>query len=135
MFCCPVFSLFHRRAFKFQPVRRKVCRTRRIVPRACRATWFGPQTQLRRSSSNCPNQVREVKVRPIKNEPSSPNFFFQIRRTSRTRFAKKKCAQLRPVLNIAWSGLAKYLRRLRQAFAKSFLGRRTPEVLLCKVAW
>ena len=49
------FSLFHRRALRFQPVRRKVRRTRRTVPRACRAKRFGPRTQLRRSSSNCLN--------------------------------------------------------------------------------
>ena len=78
MFCCPsLFSLFHRRAHEFQPIRRKVRRTRRTVPRACPAKRFGSRTQLRRSSSNCPNQVRKVKVRPIKNELSSPSFFFR----------------------------------------------------------
>ena len=46
---------FHGRAFRFQPIRRKVRRTRRTVPRACRAKRFGPRTQLRHSSSNCPN--------------------------------------------------------------------------------
>ena len=68
------FFLFHWRALRFQPVRRKVRRTRRTVPRACLAKRFGPRTHLRRSSSNCPNQVREVKVRPSKNELSPPNF-------------------------------------------------------------
>ena len=62
--CCPSFLLFHRRALRFQPVTRKVRRTRRIVPRACRAKRCGPRTQLRRSSSNCPNQGREVKKSP-----------------------------------------------------------------------
>ena len=57
---------------------------------ACRAKRFGPQTQLRRSSSYCPNQAREGKVRPNQNDPSSSNFFFyQVHRTFRTRFAKK----------------------------------------------
>ena len=55
MCCCPSFFLFHRRALRFQPIRRKVRRTLRTVPRACRAKRFGPRTQLRRSSSNCPN--------------------------------------------------------------------------------
>ena len=49
------FFLFHERALRFQPVRRKVRRTRRTVPRACRAKRFGPRIQLRCSSSNCPN--------------------------------------------------------------------------------
>ena len=53
--CCPSFFLFHRRALRFQPIRRKVHRTQQTVPRACRAKRFGPRTQLRRSSSNCPN--------------------------------------------------------------------------------
>ena len=52
---CFFFFLFYRRALRFQPFRRKVRRTRRIVPRACRAKRFGNRTQLRRSSSNCPN--------------------------------------------------------------------------------
>ena len=51
----PSFVLFHRRALRFQPVRRKVRRSPRTVPRACRAKRFGPRTKLRRSSSNCPN--------------------------------------------------------------------------------
>ena len=56
MCCYPSFYfLFHRRDFRFQPIRRKVRRTRRTVPRACRAKRFGPRTKLRRSSSNCPN--------------------------------------------------------------------------------
>ena len=55
MCCCPSFFLFHRRAFRFQPIRRKVRRTRRTVPRTYRKNRFGPRTQLRRSSSNCPN--------------------------------------------------------------------------------
>ena len=71
----PVFFLFHRRALRFEPIRRKVRRTRPWCFRACRATRFGPRTQLRRSSSNYLNQVREVKVCPIKNELSSPIFF------------------------------------------------------------
>ena len=66
--------------FRFQPIRRKIRRTRRTLPRACRAKRFGPRTQLRRSSSNCPKQVREAKVRPNKNELSSSNFF-QVLRT------------------------------------------------------
>ena len=45
-------------------------------------------------SPNCPKHVREVKVHPINNELSSPNFF-QVRRLPRTRFAKPKFAQLR----------------------------------------
>ena len=69
------FFLFHRRALRFQPIRRKVRRTQRIVPRACPAKRFGPRTQLRRNSSNCTNQVCEVKVRPVKNSLTSPNFF------------------------------------------------------------
>ena len=40
-------------------VRQKVSRTRRIVPRVCRAKRFGPQIQLHRSSSGCQNPVRE----------------------------------------------------------------------------
>ena len=48
MCCCPsfffFFFLFHRRALRFQPIRRKVRRTRRTVPRACRAKRFGPRT-------------------------------------------------------------------------------------------
>ena len=55
MCCCPSVFLFHRRALRFQPIRRKVRRTRQIVPRACQAKRFGPRTQLRRSSSKCPN--------------------------------------------------------------------------------
>ena len=78
MLRCPSFFLFHGRALKLQPIRRKVRRTRQIVPRACRAKRFGPRTQLQRSSSNCPNQVREGKVRPKQNELGSPKglFFF-----------------------------------------------------------
>ena len=49
MCCCPSFFLFHRRALRFQQIRRKVRRTRRSVPRACRAKRFGPRTQFRRS--------------------------------------------------------------------------------------
>ena len=74
-YCCCCFFLLHGRGLEFQPVRRKVRRTRRTVPRACRTKRFGPRTQLRRSSSNCPNQNREVKVRPSKNKISSLNFF------------------------------------------------------------
>ena len=76
MFRCPSSFLFHKRALSSQPVRNKVRRTRRIVPRACRLKRFGSRRQLRRSSSNCRNQVRGVKVHPIKNELSSPIFFF-----------------------------------------------------------
>ena len=65
MCCCPIFFLSHRRALRFQPIRRKVRRTRRTVPGACRTKRFGPRTQLRQSSSNCQNQVREAKVRPM----------------------------------------------------------------------
>ena len=43
--------------------------------------------------------VREVKVRPIKSELSSPNFF-QVRRTPWTRFAKQKFVQLRTGLTV-----------------------------------
>ena len=71
------FFLFHRRALRFEPIRRQVRRTRPWCFRACRAKRFGPRTQLRRSSSNYLNQVREVKVCPIKNELSSPIFFFR----------------------------------------------------------
>ena len=115
--CCPSFFLFHGRAVRFQPIRRKVRRTRRTVPRACRAKRFGPRTQLRHSSSNCPNKVREVKVRPIKNELSSPNFF-QIRRTPRTRFAKQMFVQLR-------TGLTKLRAELSRLDAPSEIGVRT----------
>ena len=94
MCCCRSFFLFRRRVLRFQLIRRKVRWTRRTVPRACRVKSFGPRTQLRCSSSNCPNQVREVQVRPIKNELSSPNFF-QVCRTPRTRFAKKMFVQLK----------------------------------------
>ena len=38
------FFLFHRRALRFQPIRRKARRTRRTVPRACRKKRFGPRT-------------------------------------------------------------------------------------------
>ena len=101
MCCCPSVFLFHRRALSFQPIRPKVRRTRRTVPRTCRTKRFGPRTQLRRNSSNCPNQVCEVKVRPIKNELSSPKFF-KVRRTPRTRFAKqKKFVQLRMGLTLS----------------------------------
>ena len=86
--------LFQRRALRFQPIRCKVCWTRRIVPRACRAKHFGPQTQLHQISLNCPNQVCEVKVCPVKNKLSSPNFF-QVHQTPRTRFMKQKYVQLR----------------------------------------
>ena len=37
MCCCLSFFLFHTRALRFQPIRRKVRRTRRTVPIACRA--------------------------------------------------------------------------------------------------
>ena len=52
-------------------------RTRLVVPRASPAKRSGPRTQLRRCLSNCPNQVREVKVRRIKNELSSRNLFIR----------------------------------------------------------
>ena len=94
MYCCLSFFLFHTRALRFQPIRRKVRWTQRTVPRTCRAKCFGPQTQLCRSSSNCSNWVREVKVCPIKNELSSPNPF-QVRQTPRTRFMKQMFIQLR----------------------------------------
>ena len=51
-FVIPVFFLFHRRALRFQPIRRKVRQTLRTIPRACRAKRFALRTQLRRSSSN-----------------------------------------------------------------------------------
>ena len=119
MCCCLSFFLFHTRALRFQPIRRKVRRTRRTVPRACRAKRFGPRTQLRRSSSNCPKQVRDVKVCPIKNEPSSPNPF-QVRRTPRTRFAKQMFVQLRTGVRQAliWVG-----RIVRQQFFDGVLWR------------
>ena len=44
-------------------------------------------------STNNPNYVREAKVRPIKNQLCSPNFF-QVRRITRTMFAKQTFAQL-----------------------------------------
>ena len=94
MCCCPSFFLFYTRALRFQPNRHKVHRTWRIVPRACQVKHFGRQTKLRRSSSNCPNQVREVKIHPIKNELNSPNFF-QVHWTPWTRFANQKFVQLR----------------------------------------
>ena len=55
MCCCPSFFLSHRRAPRFQTIRRKVCRTQWTVPRAYRVKYFGPRTQLCRSSLNCPN--------------------------------------------------------------------------------
>ena len=67
MCSCPSFFLFHRRALRFPTIRCKVCQTQQTVPSACRAKRFGPRTQLRHSSSNCPNQVRQVKVCLIKN--------------------------------------------------------------------
>ena len=76
MCCCPSFLLFRWRALRFLPIRRKVRRTGRTVPRACRAKRFGPRTLLRRSSSNCPNEEREVNVRPIKNEVRRTFFRF-----------------------------------------------------------
>ena len=75
MCCCPSFFLFHRRALRFQPIRHKVPQTQQIVPTACQVTRLVPWTQLRCSSSNCPSQVREVKVCLIKNELSPMNFF------------------------------------------------------------
>ena len=94
MCCCPSFFLFHRRALRFQPIRRKVGQTQRTVPRACQAKRFGPWTQLCRSSSNCLKQVRKVKVCLIMNDTSSPNLF-KMFQTSRTRFRKQNFAQLR----------------------------------------
>ena len=94
MCCCPSFFLFHRRALRFESIRRKVHQTQWIVPKACRAKHFGSWTQLCRSLSKCPNQVCEVKVHPIKNKLSLPNFF-QVRRTPRTRFLKQKFIQVR----------------------------------------
>ena len=76
MMCCCLFFLFHRRALRFQPIRRKVHWSRRIVPRACHAKHFGPQTQLCRSLSNFPNQVDEVKVCPIKSKVRQTFFRF-----------------------------------------------------------
>ena len=75
MCCCPSFFLFHRRALRFQPIRRKVGQTQRTVPRACQAKRFGPWTQLCRSSSNCLNQVHNVKVRPIKKQTKFARLF------------------------------------------------------------
>ena len=37
--------------------------------------FWTPNTASSQFVANCQNQVREVKVRPIKNELSSPNFF------------------------------------------------------------
>ena len=68
MCCCPSFFLFHGRALRFQITRRKVCPTQWTVPRASLAKHFGPRTQLCCSLSNCPNQVDEVKVCPIKSK-------------------------------------------------------------------
>ena len=90
MCCYPSFFFFRRRAFRFQPIRRKVRWTQWTVPRACQAQCFGPWTQLRRSSSNCPNQVHEVKVRPIKNELSLQNIF-QVRRKPKPDL-RSKCS-------------------------------------------
>ena len=97
---CPTFFLLHGRALGFQPIRlrHKVRWTWRIGLTACQAKRFGPQTQLRCSWLNCLNQVCEVKVCPIMNELSLPNFF-QVRRTPRTRFMKQKCVQLRMGFN------------------------------------
>ena len=92
--CCPSFFLFHRRAVRFQPIRCKVHWTWRIVPRACRAKLLGPGTQLRCSLSNCPNQVHEVKLCPVQNKLSLPNFF-QDRQTSWARFMTQMFTQLR----------------------------------------
>ena len=100
MCCCPSVFLFHRRALSFQPIRPKVRRTRRTVPRAYRTKRFGLQTQICRSSSNCQNQVREVKVRTINNGLCSPNLF-HVRRTPRTRCVKQKFVQLRTGLRVA----------------------------------
>ena len=92
--CCPSFFLFHTRALRFQTIRHKVRKTRRIVPRAYQMKHFGLRTQLHCNLSNCPNHVHEVKVCPIKNDLSSLNFF-QVRWTPRTRFAKQRFVQLR----------------------------------------
>ena len=108
MCCCPSFFLFYTRALRFQPNRHKVHRTWRIVPRACQVKHFGRQTKLRRSSSNCPNQVREVKIHPIKNELNSPNFF-QVHWTPQTKFTKQKFIQLTTGLYQAYSVLYKTL--------------------------
>ena len=97
--CCPSFFLFHRRALRFQAIRRKVHWTRRIVPRACCVECFGLWTQLHRSSSNCQNQVHEAKVCLIKNELSLPNFF-QVRRTPQARFANAKVCPVKHRLNL-----------------------------------
>ena len=97
--CCPSFFLFHRRALRFQPIRRKVRQTQQTVPTACWAKNFGPRTQLCCGSSNCLNQVREEKVRPIKTEVC--HTFFQVRWTPRTRFAKQMFIQLRT--GLSWS--------------------------------
>ena len=53
------------------------------------------------SSSNCQNLVREIKVRQLKNELSSPKFS-QVGRTPWTRFTKQKFIQLRTGLTVAW---------------------------------
>ena len=45
-------------------------------------------TQLYHSSSNCLNQVHKVKVRPIKNELNSPNYF-KVSWTPQTRLQSK----------------------------------------------
>ena len=55
MYCCLSFFLFHTRALRFQPIRRKVRWTLRTVSRACWVKCFGPQTQLCHISLNCPN--------------------------------------------------------------------------------
>ena len=41
---------------------------RQNVPKTCWVKLFGPRIQLRRSSTNKPNWVREAKVRPFKNQ-------------------------------------------------------------------
>ena len=93
MCCCPSFFLFQRRALRFQPIRRKVRRTRRqFQEHVEQSIWT--RTQLCHSLSNCPNYVREVKVCPIKNKLNLPNFF-QVRWTPRTSFAKQMFIQLR----------------------------------------
>ena len=43
------FFLFHRRALRFQPIRRKVPRTSRTVPRAWERCVLDPRTRLRHS--------------------------------------------------------------------------------------
>ena len=81
MCCCPSFFFFHARALRFQPIRCKVCRTGQTVPRACWAKRFGPRTQLRHSSPNCPNQVHEGEVYPIKNELKFAKLFWGLPNT------------------------------------------------------